>query len=313
MDLRQLRYFVQVAQRQNFRRAGVDLRIAQSALTRHIKNLEGELDLLLFDRVSGRVSLTPAGRRLLERSQHILGEVDRLAEDVRTGADVPSGLVSLAAPPSIGRLLFSRIAGKFLKTYPRVTLSLVESWTANALGQLKRNEINLAIVSDPPPDPALVYTHLFSEALYLVGDPDDARLKRRDISLRQLADFPLALTSRSNQSRQVLEMAAAQEGVALNVCLELESPTTLRQVLRNGAIYALVPHSSISLEAQANRLGAVPVKGLSMARYLAESREGGKSAAIKVLTETVLTEMETLHARTGGKRKSRRPPLTQPA
>src|ERR1700755_3074313 len=134
MDLRQFRYFIQAARRENFRRASDDLRIAQSALTRQIQFLEQELGFLLFDRVKRGVRLTAAGRRLLERSQHILGEVDRLKETLQIEAHVPSGPASLAAPPSIGRLLFEPLALTFLKSYPKVNLSLVEGWTYGVMG-----------------------------------------------------------------------------------------------------------------------------------------------------------------------------------
>jgi LysR family nitrogen assimilation transcriptional regulator len=181
MDLRQFRYFSQVARRENFRKASEDLRVAQSALTRQIQILERELGFLLFDRVKRGVRLTAAGQRLLERSQHILGEVDRLKETLQIEAHVPSGPASLAAPPSIGRLLFSRLALTFLKSYPRVQLSLMEGFTSSALGQLRRGELSLAIVTDPPLDPLVEYTHLFTESIYVVGRPDDPRLKKRGL------------------------------------------------------------------------------------------------------------------------------------
>ncbi len=132
MDLRQFRYFIQAARRQNFRKASDDLRVAQSALTRQVQHLEHELGFLLFDRVKRGVRLTAAGQRLLERSQHILEEVDRLKETLQIEAHVPSGPASLAAPPSIGRLLFNKLAVTFLKSYPKVNLSLLEGWTSNA-------------------------------------------------------------------------------------------------------------------------------------------------------------------------------------
>src|ERR1700739_4554613 len=119
MDLRQFRYFIQAAKRQNFRRAAEDLRVAQSALTRQVQGLEHELGVLL-----------------VERSQLILGEVDRLKETLQIEAHVPSGPASLAAPPSIGRLLFNRLAQTFLESYSQATLSPVEGWTSNAVGQL---------------------------------------------------------------------------------------------------------------------------------------------------------------------------------
>ena len=245
MDLRQFRYFIQAARRQNFRKASEDLRVAQSALTRQIQRLEQELGFLLFDRVKRGVALTAAGQRLLERSQHILDDVDRLKESLQLEAHVPSGPASLAAPPSIGRLLFNRLAETFLNSYPQVTLSLTEGWTSNVLGRLRRDELNLAIVTAPPPDPLLEYTYLFTESIYLVGRPDDPRLKKRSLEVRSLGDFPLVMSGKGNGSRQLIENTAAREGVRLDIRLELESSDTLWQLLLSGQVCGLLPYSSI--------------------------------------------------------------------
>jgi LysR family transcriptional regulator, nitrogen assimilation regulatory protein len=301
MDLRQFRYFIQAARRQNFRKASDDLRVAQSALTRQIQHLEHELGFLLFDRVKRNVRLTAAGQRLLERSQHILGEVDRLKESLQLEAHVPSGPASLAAPPSIGRLLFNRLAQTFLKSYPKVTLSLLEGWTSNVMGQLKRGELSLAIVTDPAPDPLLEYTELFTESIYLVGRADDPRLKKRSLDVKGLADLPLVMTSKSNRSRQLIENSAAREGLRLDIRIELESPETLRHLLLSGRIYGLLPHSSIFQEAQARRLGAVPIKGLAMTRYLAKSRSEANTIARETLETCVIAEMRELAKRIGGR------------
>src|SRR4029078_9665886 len=104
------------------------------------------------------------------------------------GGHVPSGPASLAAPPSIGRLLFSRLALTFLKSYPRGQLTLREGFTSSALGQLRRGELSLAIVTDPPLDPLVEYTHLFTESIYVVGRPDDPRMKKRTLEDKSHAD-----------------------------------------------------------------------------------------------------------------------------
>jgi LysR family nitrogen assimilation transcriptional regulator len=212
-------------------------------------------------------------------------------------AHVPSGPASLAAPPSIGRLLFSRLAQTFLKSYPKVTLSLVEGWTSNAMGQLRRGELSLAIVTDPPPDPLLEYVRLFTESIYLVGRPDDAWLKKRSIEVKNLGDLPLVMTSKSNRTRQLIENTAAREGARLDVRLELESPETLQQLLLSGRIYGLLPYSSIYHGAQTRRLGAVPIRGLAMTRYLAKSRGEVTSIACETLEKTVMSEMRELAKR----------------
>ncbi|WP_027584574.1 LysR family transcriptional regulator [Bradyrhizobium sp. Ai1a-2] len=301
MDLRQLRYFIQAARRQNFRKAADDLRIAQSALTRQIQYLEQELGFLLFDRVKREVRLTASGQRLLERSQHILGEVERLRETLQVEAHVPSGPVSLAAPPSIGRLLFTRLAQIFLKSYPKVTLSLLDGWTANVLGQLRRGELSLAIVTDPQPDPLLEYTSLFTESIYLVGRPDDARLRKRSLEVKSLGDLPLVMSNKSNRSRQLIENSATRAGARLDIRLELESPETLRQLLLSGRIYGLLPYSSIFHDAEAGRLGVAPIRGLAMTRYLAKSRNEANSIARETLEKTTLIEMRALANRVGTK------------
>jgi LysR family nitrogen assimilation transcriptional regulator len=303
MDLRQFRYFIQAARRQNFRKASEDLRVAQSALTRQIQVLERELGFLLFDRVKRGVRLTAAGQRLLERSQHILGEVDRLKETLQIEAHVPSGPASLAAPPSIGRLLFNRLAQTFLKSYPKVTLSLLEGWTSNAMGQLRRGELSLAIMSDPPPDPLLEYVRLFTESIYLVGRPGDPWLKKRSLEVKSLADLPLVMTSKTNRTRQLIENSAAREGARLDVRLELESPETLQQLLLSGRIYGLLPYSSIYHGAQTRRLAAVPIRGLAITRYLAKSRNETSSIACETLEKTVLSEMRELARRLGARER----------
>src|SRR5690242_14047914 len=299
MDLRQFRYFSQVARRENVRKASEDLRVAQSAVTRQVQALERELGLLLFDRVKRGVRLTAAGQRLLERSQHILGDVDRLKETLQIEAHVPSGPASLAAPPSIGRLLFNRLAQTFLKSYPKVTLSLLEGWTSSAMGQLRRGELSLAIMSDPPPDPLLEYVRLFTESIYLVGRPGDPWLSKRSLEVRSLADLPLVMTSKTNRVRQLIENSAAREGARLDVRLELESPETLQQLLLSGRVYGLLPYSSIYHGAQTRRLAAVPIRGLAITRYLAKSRNEASSIACETLEKTVLSEMCELAKRLG--------------
>jgi LysR family nitrogen assimilation transcriptional regulator len=303
MDLRQFRYFIQAARRQNFRKASDDLRIAQSALTRQIQHLEQELGFLLFDRVKRGVTLTAAGQRLLERSQHILDDVDRLKESLQLEAHVPSGPASLAAPPSIGRLLFSKLALTFLKSYPKVTLSLVEGWTSNVLGRLRRDELSLAIVTAPPPDPLLEYTHLFTESIYLVGRRDDPRLKKRSLEVGSLSDFPLVMSGKGNGSRQLIENTAAREGVRLDIRLELESSETLWQLLLSGQVYGLLPYSSIFHDAQRRRLGATPIKGLAMKRYLAKSRSVTNSIARETLEKCTMSEMHELAQRLGNRER----------
>ena len=109
-----------------------------------------------------------------------------------------------------------------------------------------------------------------------------------------MGNFPLELTNRNTQSRQFIKNSAAKEGVELDVRLELESPVTLRQFLLSGLIHAFVPYSPNFREVQANRLEAIPIKGLIMKRHLARNRESPNPAAKGAPEESVVDEMRNL-------------------
>jgi LysR family nitrogen assimilation transcriptional regulator len=164
---------------------------------------------------------------------------------------------------------------------------------------LRRSELSLAIVTDPPPDPLFEYTLLFTETLHLVGRPDDPLLKKRSLDVGSLGNLPLVMTNKSNRSRQLIENSAAREGAKLDIRLELESPETLRQLLLSGRIYGLLPYSSIFHDAQTRRLGAVPIKGMAMTRFLAKSRNEANSIARETLEKCTIGEMRGLAKRIG--------------
>src|SRR6202012_5808273 len=226
-------------------------------------------------------------------------EVDRLKENLQIKAHVPSGPASLAAPPSIRRLLLHRVSLTFLKSYPKVQLSLSEGMTSNVQGWLRRGELNLAVVTDPAPDPLLEYTELFTESIYLVGRAGDPRLEKRSRRPASLGDLPVVMRSRHNRSRQLIETSTEKAGAKLDIRLEMESSEALRQLLASGQIYGLLRYSSIFVESQPRRLGSAPIEGLTMTRYLANSRIEANSVARETLEKVTLGEMRALGKRIG--------------
>jgi DNA-binding transcriptional LysR family regulator len=101
MELRQLAYFVAVAQKLNFSRAAEDLPVSQPGLSQQIRVLENELGVQLFDRAGKRVALTRAGEVLLPHAYHILAEVETARNQVRDLSQLNRGTASLGAPPTV--------------------------------------------------------------------------------------------------------------------------------------------------------------------------------------------------------------------
>ena len=211
MDLRQFRYFIQVARRENFRKASDDLRVAQSALTRQIQQLEQRTGVSAVRsrqarRAADRGGPAPAGTLAAYsgRSRPAEGEpADRGACAERPGIAGGAAVDRAAAVPQaradLSEIISEGAASACSRAGPRTC-------------SVSSGAANLVSPSSPirRPIPLLEYTQLFTESLYLVGRPDDPRLKKRSLEVSSLGDLPLVMTSKHNRSRQLIESSAAQ-------------------------------------------------------------------------------------------------------
>src|SRR5580704_15437450 len=141
MDLRQIRYFVTVAERGGFGAAASALNVAQSALSRHIKQLEHELGGTLLERGSRGVLVTESGKVLLARGRWLLGAVDDIKAEVRTENRDPSGTVRRGAPSSLADIFYAPLAKLLVGQFPRIQLELSEGLTEVMSDRLLRAEV----------------------------------------------------------------------------------------------------------------------------------------------------------------------------
>jgi DNA-binding transcriptional LysR family regulator len=149
VELRQLRYFVAVAEELHFGRAAERLHMSQSPLSRAIRELERELGLVLFVRTTRRVELTPAGIALLERARRALAEIDAAVDDARRAAAPGEGVVAVGYTP-FTRLQATRIAEEVERERPGLELRFEEDVTPELLRQIASNELTAAVVMETP-------------------------------------------------------------------------------------------------------------------------------------------------------------------
>jgi LysR family nitrogen assimilation transcriptional regulator len=142
MNLRQLHYFVRIADSGSFSSAANELHVAQSALSRHMKELEIELGGVLFDRGRHGVVLSDSGRLLYERARFILVQLEATRNEVMAHNQELVGAVSVMMPSTIGQLLFAPLLRSFLAQFPRVRLKLSEGlWTVPCMACRMANSI----------------------------------------------------------------------------------------------------------------------------------------------------------------------------
>lgn len=269
VDIRQLNYFVQVADLGGFTRASLALNIAQPALSRQVRALELELRQPLLLRNGRGVVLTEAGRRLLAHARGILHQVERAQEDLVTQRGALSGRLAVGLPPSLSRLLTAPMVDHFRRELPGARLAVVEGLSVYMLEWLAQGRVDCAVVYNATPVAAVELQPLREEPLYLVsaragGAKVAQATAARPVTLAQVAQRDLVVPSRPHAIRMQLETALAGAGLKPRVALEVDSVASLLELVARGGLHAVLPRDAVRAtgresEFQAQRIGRPPL------------------------------------------------------
>ncbi len=254
MDFRQLRTFSCVAELGSLSKASDTLRVAQPALSRQIKLLEHELRAELFTRNGRGMVLTEAGRLLLARTAGIVRQIDQIRDDIQSAQGQPSGRVVLGLVPTVSCVLSARFARRCVETFPGVALRIVESYSGHLVEWLHRGEMDLAILYGRSADLHLTVQSLGRDQIVAVGPRGCGLARKRSIDIGWLLRQRLVLPSHSHGLRALIEHAAAQRKIKLDVQLEADSFRVLTSLVAEGLGFALLPPSSVHNEVADGRL-----------------------------------------------------------
>jgi LysR family nitrogen assimilation transcriptional regulator len=246
VNLKQLEYFVHVAESGSFSKAAMILNIAQPALSRQVRLLETDLHVTLLTRNGRGVVLTEPGQRLFDHSVGILQLVARATEEIEAARDVPSGRIVIGLPPSMGRRLTLPLVECFRRTLPKARLAIVEGLSTHLTEWIATGRVDLGLVLNPEPNPAIEVTPVFEEPLGLVGPRQGKGEKAMPISLSEVINFPLILPERTHVLRKLLETQAALSGLKLNVSLEVSSVQSILDLVAAGHGYAVLSQTALT-------------------------------------------------------------------
>ncbi|WP_397535241.1 LysR family transcriptional regulator [Roseateles sp.] len=255
MDLKQLEYFVQVAEQGSFSRAAVQLGVAQPALSRQVRALEVELRETLLLRNGRGVTLTEPGRQLLARGRDILQLALAAQQEIGARRDEPVGQIVVGLPPSLARRITVPLIEHFQRAMPRAKLAVVEGFSTHICEWLGTGRVDLGLVYNPEPSPAIEITPVLQEKLMLVGPSAEmVRLGGRNVPLVELARLPLVMPQWGHSFRRLMETQAALAGVKLQIAWEVSSVPTILDLVRRGHGYAALTGSALSADAQPDDL-----------------------------------------------------------
>jgi LysR family nitrogen assimilation transcriptional regulator len=290
VNVRQLQYFLQIAELRSFTRAANVLHIAQPALSRQIRALEEELGTPLFHRFERGVTLTEAGLLLRERAAIILRDLERLRDDIAAHGAEPRGEVSLGMPPSMREMVTVPLAAEVRARHPQVVMHLFEGISVFLNEQVRLGKIDCAVVSDLEPLTQVESEPLLSEQLYLLAPPSAGLRTDQPVTLEAVSKQALILTSRPNSLRLIVENALAAAQLPLRIAIDGNSTAAMVDLVAQGVGCSVLPYCAADSGLRHGRLSAAPIAGLRVAWTMIYSRERGLSPA-GVLVRALLQEM----------------------
>ena len=255
MELRRLRYFVQVALEGSLGKASRALGVAQPALSRQVRLLESDLRCVLLQRTGRGVVLTEAGKRLFEHSVAILQLVAQAREDLAASRDEPTGRIVIGLPPSMGRILTLPLVERFRDTLPKARLAIVEGLSTHLTEWIATGRVDIGLVLNPQAQPAIDTQPMLDEPLCLIspaGTPP--RAGRRAVArlatdaplpFAQMPQFPLVIPDRSHAIRRLVETQAALTGIRLQVAWEVSGVQAILELVRTGHGHAILTPGAV--------------------------------------------------------------------
>jgi LysR family transcriptional regulator, nitrogen assimilation regulatory protein len=255
MDLKQLEYFVRVAELGSFTRASIELDVAQPALSRQVRLLEVELRQNLLTRNGRGAVPTDAGKLLLEHGRGILHQVALAREELGNARGALAGRVSIGLPPSLSRLITVPLTHAFRNALPHAQLTLTEGFSILMYEGLRVGNLDMAVLYNPDPSPELETALLHEEELVLISSkhdlPDPPAKARRarahpTVAVAEVAQLPLILPSRPNAFRILIESELMNLGRKPQIVMEVDGLNAILNLVKEGLGHAVLPRYTLS-------------------------------------------------------------------
>lgn len=259
MDLRKLGHCVVVADLGSFSRAASQLSVPQSVLSRHVRDVERTLGVVLLHRTGRGAVPTEAGLRLIPGMRALVADGRGLVETARRLQGAPSGLVRLGILSSLTPIVLTPLLAEMANCLPEVRLQVMEGLTEHLDQLLISGRNDLSILYNQRPAPQPTDEPVLRTQLCLIGWQGDPVTRPATIAFSELSNLPLTLPALPNRMRLVIEQACRRTGVVLNVTTGLDSIGILRDLAATGTTYTILPPHFVAAEVAAGRLQAARI------------------------------------------------------
>lgn len=272
MNLRDLRYFVALADHRHFGRAAAACHVSQPTLSTQVRKLEEELGVALVERAPRKVMLTPIGRELLNHARRVVDEAELMKQTARRQQDPESGTLRLGLFPTLGPYLLPHVVPVLRQRFPQLELRLVEEKSGEIIERLKDGRLDAGLLALPLQDDQLHAEPLFEEPFLLAVPRNHPLAARGKLSLDALAKSELLLLEEGHCLRDQALDVCRLSGAGETTGFRATSLETLRQMVAAGAGVTLLPALSVTApvaQPEGLQLLAFEPDGISPSRRIA--------------------------------------------
>ena len=257
--LRQLRAFCQAARLESITQAADSLGLSQPAVSLHVRELENELEAILFDRSGARISLTRAGKRLYDLAEPLVQGMDELSTSfVERLDDTISGRLRLAASTAGAAFVLPPYIKRFRDQYPNVRLRVQNCLLAEGVKLLLDDQVEFVLgVNDPHPEDAVDYFELLPYDIVLITSLDHPLAGRETVTPEEAAAWPAIVPAPGTYSRRFGETAAKQFGVEVRAVIEVGGWGVIKRYVAEGFGVSVVPSICIH---ETDQLSVIPLR-----------------------------------------------------
>ncbi len=296
MEIRELISFYHVARLRSVSKSAEYLEIGQPTVTTHLQKIEKEFGVVLFDRIKRPIQLTSDGTTFYELAKPIVEGIAEGVELLKMRMDYPEhrGSFVVGAYPDLVLHHLPPVVKEFRTRYPQVQIKLVARDYSNLMDMVSAGELDVALCAKPEPEnPSLEFKYLFKSDFIVVTPLGHELLKLPEVTLKDVARWPLILLGSGSQSRRALEQALRREGLSYNITLEMDIIEMVKRYVEIG-MGIVATHEYVMQPEDDGKLGIRELSGVLPSTYM-----GMVTLRGKFLSRSVRNFMDTLVAHMG--------------
>jgi len=287
VDVKQLKALVTVVEVGSVTRAAELLHLVQPAVTRHIRSLEHELGVSLFERTRHGMRPTVAGMTLADRARRALTELDRARAELTPAPGALTGIVSVGLLESTVELLAVPLVSAVLRDHPGIELRVLTAYSGHLQAWLDAGDLDLSLLYNLASIPSLNVQPLVREKLWALA-PSSAGLRAENpLPMREVATHPLVMPAPGHALRTLIDRAAHQAQVELNIAAQTNSMSLQRELVQSGHGWTVLPGAGVAADIAEGVVSGAPLSDPEVWRTIAvgTARSGRITPAAQAVSD----------------------------